>query len=332
MIIEHTQIIYTIIIGFFITLILGPLIIPFLKKLKVGQTVREEGPQSHLQKTGTPTIGGIIIIVSILVTSFTSGLINRDLIVALGATLAFGLIGFIDDFIKVVLKRSLGLRAYQKLGLQIVVAIFLAVYQSSISIMGTKVIIPFVKGSFTIGNITIPQYLDLGILYIPFIVFVVVATVNSVNLTDGLDGLASGVTLIIAAFFSILAMSWGYTSLAIFSAAVTGACLGFLRFNSHPAQVFMGDTGSLALGGAISAVAILMNVALIIPIVGGIYFAESVSVILQVISYKLTGKRIFKMSPLHHHYELSGWAETKVVIVFWIVTVILCLLGVLALN
>lgn len=332
MMLEHRQIIYTIIIGFFVTLILGPLIIPFLKKLKVGQTVREEGPKSHLQKTGTPTIGGIIIIASILVTSFTSGLINRDLLVALGATVAFGLIGFIDDFIKVVLKRSLGLRAYQKLGLQIVVAVFLAIYQSSISVMGTKVIIPFIKGSLTFGNIVIPQYLDLGILYIPFIAFVVVATVNSVNLTDGLDGLASGVTLIIAAFFALLAMNWGYTSLAIFSAAVTGACLGFLKFNSHPAQVFMGDTGSLALGGAISVVAILMNVALIIPIVGGIYFAESLSVILQVVSYKLTGKRIFKMSPLHHHYELSGWAETKVVIVFWIVTVVLCLVGVLALN
>ncbi|ABW18920.1 phospho-N-acetylmuramoyl-pentapeptide-transferase [Alkaliphilus oremlandii] len=332
MILEHKQMIYTIIIGFFITLILGPLIIPFLKKLKVGQTVREEGPRSHLQKTGTPTIGGLIIIASVLVTSFTAGLINQDLWVAIGAMVAFGLIGFIDDFIKVVLKRSLGLRAYQKMSLQIIVAVFLAIYQSNISVMGTKIIVPFVKGSLTLGSFTIPQYLDLGILYIPFIVFVVVATVNSVNLTDGLDGLASGVTLIVAAFFSILAMEWGYPSLAIFAAAVTGSCLGFLRFNSHPAQVFMGDTGSLALGGAISAVAILMNVALIVPIVGGIYFAEALSVILQVISFKLTGKRIFKMSPLHHHYELSGWAETKVVIVFWIVTVILCLIGMLGLN
>lgn len=332
MILEHKQMIYTIIIGFFITLILGPLIIPFLKRLKVGQTVREEGPRSHLQKTGTPTIGGLIIIASVLVTSFTTGIINRDLLVAIGAMVAFGLIGFIDDFIKVVLKRSLGLRAYQKMSLQIIVAVFLAIYQSNISVMGTKIIVPFIKGSLTLGSLTIPQYLDLGILYIPFIVFVVVATVNSVNLTDGLDGLASGVTLIVAAFFSILALNWGYTSLAIFAAAVTGSCLGFLRFNSHPAQVFMGDTGSLALGGAISAVAILMNVALIVPIVGGIYFAEALSVILQVISFKLTGKRIFKMSPLHHHYELSGWAETKVVIVFWIVTVILCLVGMLGLN
>ena len=332
MTLESRQIIYTIIIGFFITLILGPLIIPFLKRLKVGQTIREDGPKSHLQKTGTPTIGGIILIISITITSLTSGLVNRDLIVALGATLIFGLIGFIDDFIKVVLKRSLGLRAYQKLGLQTIVAVFLAAYQSNVSVMGTKVIVPFVQGSISIGSINIPQYLDLGILYVPFVAFVVVATVNSVNLTDGLDGLASGVTLIIAAFFALLAMNWGYTSLAVFSAAVAGACLGFLRYNSHPAQVFMGDTGSLSLGGAISAVAVLMNVSLIIPIVGGIYFVESVSVILQVISYKLTKKRIFKMSPLHHHYELSGWAETKVVVVFWVVTVILCLVGILALN
>ncbi|NMA04083.1 MAG: phospho-N-acetylmuramoyl-pentapeptide-transferase [Clostridiales bacterium] len=332
MTLESRQIIYTIIIGFFITLVLGPLIIPFLKKLKVGQTIRKDGPKSHLCKTGTPTIGGIILITSITITSLTSGLINRDLIVALGATFAFGLIGFIDDFIKVVSKRSLGLRAFQKLGLQTVVAVFLATYQANISIMGTKIIIPFVQGSLSIGSVIIPQYFDLGIFYIPFVAFVVVATVNSVNLTDGLDGLASGVTLIIAAFFALLAMNWGYTSLAIFSAAVTGACLGFLRYNSHPAQVFMGDTGSLSLGGAISAVAVLMNVSLIIPIVGGIYFMESLSVILQVISYKLTRKRIFKMSPLHHHYELSGWAETKVVVVFWIVTVILCLVGILALN
>lgn len=330
--IQHKQLIYTIIIGFAITLLLGPLIIPYLKRLKVGQTIREEGPQSHKSKSGTPTIGGLIIIVSILITSLTAGVMNRDLLVALAATVAFGIIGFIDDFIKVVLKRSLGLRAYQKLVLQIVVALLLAMYQSRVSVMGTRVIIPFVQGSFTLGGITIPQYLDMGILYTPFIAFVVVATVNGVNLTDGLDGLAAGVTLIIAAFFSLIAVNWGYTSLAIFAGAVTGACLGFLRFNSHPAQVFMGDTGSLALGGAISAVAVLMNVSLIIPIVGGIYFAETLSVILQVVSYKLTGKRIFKMSPLHHHYELSGWAETKVVIVFWITTVILCLIGIIALS
>ncbi|SCX88791.1 phospho-N-acetylmuramoyl-pentapeptide-transferase [Alkaliphilus peptidifermentans] len=330
--IQHKQVIYTIIIGFIITLILGPLIIPYLKKLKVGQMIREEGPQSHQHKSGTPTIGGIIIIVSILITSLTSGLLNTDMLVALSATIAFGIIGFVDDFIKVVLKRSLGLRAYQKIVLQTIVAIMLAIYQSNVSSMGTKIIVPFIKGSFTIGNIVIPEYLDLGLLYIPFIIFVVLSTVNSANLTDGLDGLAAGVTLIITAFLSLVAINGGYTSLAIFSASVTGACLGFLKFNSHPAQVFMGDTGSLALGGAVVSVAILMNISLLIPIIGGIYFAEAVSVILQVASYKLTGKRIFKMSPLHHHYELSGWAETKVVVVFWITTVILCLIGMIAIS
>ncbi len=329
---QQKQLIYTIIIAFFITLILGPLVIPFLRKLKVRQTIREEGPQSHMAKSGTPTIGGIIIILSIVITSFTAGIINNDLLVALAVTIAFGIIGFIDDFIKVVLRRNLGLRVYQKLVLQMLVAAFLAIYQSSVSSVGTKIIIPFVKGSLQVGNIIIPQYLELGFLYIPFIVFVVVATVNSVNLTDGLDGLASGVTLIITAFFSLLAMNWGYTSLGVFASAVTGACLGFLRYNTHPAQVFMGDTGSLALGGAVSTVAILMNLPLIIPIVGGIYFVESLSVILQVISFKSTGKRIFKMSPLHHHYELSGWAETKIVTVFWVTTVILCLIGVLAIH
>ncbi len=330
--IQHKQLIYTIIIAFVITLILGPLIIPYLKRLKVGQMIREEGPQSHKSKSGTPTIGGLIIILAIVITSLTSGLVNKDMLVALAVTVAFGIIGFIDDFIKVVLKRNLGLRAYQKIIFQIIVAIMLAIYQSDATYMGTKIIIPFIQGSWTIGGITIPQYLDLGILYIPFIVFVVVATVNGVNLTDGLDGLASGVTLIIAAFFSLVAAYFGYTSLAIFCGAVTGACLGFLRFNSHPAQVFMGDTGSLALGGAIATVAILMNIALIIPIVGGIYFAEALSVSLQVIYYKLTKKRIFKMAPLHHHYELSGWAETKVVIVFWSITAILCLIGIVALS
>ncbi len=330
--IQHKQLIYTIIIAFVITLILGPLIIPYLKRLKVGQMIREEGPQSHKSKSGTPTIGGLIIILAIVITSLTSGLVNKDMLVALSVTVAFGIIGFLDDFIKVVLKRNLGLRAYQKIIFQIIVAIMLAIYQSETTYMGTKIIVPFIQGSWTIGGITIPQYLDLGILYIPFIVFVVVATVNGVNLTDGLDGLASGVTLIIAAFFSLVAAYYGYTSLAIFCGAVTGACLGFLRFNSHPAQVFMGDTGSLALGGAIATVAILMNIALIIPIVGGIYFAEALSVSIQVIYYKLTKKRIFKMAPLHHHYELSGWAETKVVIVFWSVTAILCLIGIIALS
>ncbi|MGV8145124.1 MAG: phospho-N-acetylmuramoyl-pentapeptide-transferase [Alkaliphilus sp.] len=329
---EFKQLLYTIIIAFIITMVLGPLIIPHLKRLRIGQMIREEGPKSHIIKRGTPTMGGIIIVVSILITSLTAGIVDNNLIVALLATVAFGLIGFIDDYIKVILKRSLGLRAYQKIVLQIIVAYILAVYQSNSSIIGTKIIIPFIQGSLDVGTLVIPQYFDLGVLFVPFTVLVVVAIVNAVNLTDGLDGLATGVSLIVAAFFTLIAFNWGYTSLAIFAGALTGSCLGFLRYNTHPAQIFMGDTGSLALGGAIAAVAVLMNITLIIPIVGGIFFAETISVIIQVISYKTTGKRVFKMSPLHHHYELSGWAETKIVVVFWIITVVLCLLGVIALS
>ncbi|NLY86478.1 MAG: phospho-N-acetylmuramoyl-pentapeptide-transferase [Tissierellia bacterium] len=306
--------------SFIITLILGPIIIPLLRKLKIGQNVRDDGPQTHLKKSGTPTMGGIMILIALVITITTSGVLNRDMYVLLLSTFGFGLIGFIDDYIKVVKRRSLGLRAYQKLIGQIILAIILAVYQSSTSVLGTKLIVPFLKD----------QYLDLGPLYIPFIAFVVVATVNSVNLTDGLDGLASGVTLIILSFFGLVALNFGMEIISIFSTTLAGACLGFLIHNAYPAKVFMGDTGSMALGGAVSAIAILLNLPLIIPIVGGIYFVEALSVIIQVTSYKLTGKRVFLMSPLHHHFEQKGWKETKVVAVFWIVTVILCLIGIVS--
>lgn len=318
---DFIQLITTVAIAFFITIILGPLTIPLLRRLKVGQSIRADGPQSHLSKSGTPTMGGLIMIVAILITTLTSGRLNRDLYIIIFSTLGFGLIGFIDDFIKVVLKRNLGLKAYQKLIGQITIAVLIAVYQSKISVFETQVLVPFVN-----------TYIDLGILYVPFIAFVVVATTNSVNLTDGLDGLASGVTLIVASFFSLVAINWGYPSIAVFSAALTGACLGFLRFNAYPAKVFMGDTGSMALGGAIAAMAILMNLTLLIPLVGGIYFAEALSVIIQVTSFKLTGKRVFKMSPLHHHFELVGWKETKIVVVFWSITLVLCIIGLYALR
>ncbi len=318
---DFQQLMITVAISFFITIILGPAIIPLLRRLKVGQSIRAEGPKSHYTKSGTPTMGGIIMIIAILITTLTSGRLNRDLYIIIFATLAFGLIGFIDDFIKVVLKRNLGLKAYQKLIGQIVIATIIAVYQAEVSIYGTQILVPFFR-----------VYLDLGVLYVPFIAFVVVATTNSVNLTDGLDGLASGVTLIVASFFSLVALNWGYPSIAAFSGALTGACLGFLRFNAYPAKVFMGDTGSMALGGAVASIAILMNLTLLIPIVGGIYFVEALSVIMQVVSFKLTGKRIFKMSPLHHHFELVGWKETKIVVVFWSVTLLLCVLGLYALR
>lgn len=315
--IHYVDIIRTIFISFIITLILGPILIPVLKKFKIGQSIREEGPKTHLKKTGTPTMGGIIIFIALIITVITSGMINKDMYVLIFATFGFGMIGFIDDYIKVVKKRNLGLKAYQKLIGQIVLATLLAIYQSSTSVLGTKLIVPFIAN----------QYIDLGILYIPFIIFVVVGTVNSVNLTDGLDGLASGVTLIVLSFFGIIALSWGMGSISIFSTALAGACLGFLIHNAYPAKIFMGDTGSLALGGAISAIAILLNIPLIIPIVGGIYFIEALSVIIQVTSFKLTKKRVFLMSPLHHHYEQKGWKETKIVAVFWIFTVIFCLIG-----
>lgn len=320
--IEYIDIIRTIAISFLITIILGPIIIPLLRRLKIGQSIREEGPKSHLKKSGTPTMGGIIIFLSLLITLTTSNMLNKDMYVLILATFGFGMIGFVDDYIKVVKRRNLGLKAYQKLIGQIVLAVLLAMYQSSTSVLGTKLIVPFLTN----------QYLDLGIFYIPFIAFVVVGTVNSVNLTDGLDGLASGVTLIVLSFFGLIALNWGMGSISIFSTALAGACLGFLVHNAHPAKVFMGDTGSMGLGGAVSAIAILLNLPLVIPIVGGIYFIEALSVIIQVTSFKLTGKRVFLMSPLHHHYEQKGWKETKVVAVFWSITVILCLVGMFSLN
>lgn len=320
--IEYIDIVRTVLISFLITLFLGPIVIPLLKRLRVGQSIREEGPKSHLSKSGTPTMGGLIILLSLIITVFSSGIVTKDTYVLVISTLGFGFIGFIDDYIKVVMKRNLGLRAYQKLVGQIILAVILALYQSNASELGTKVIVPFLEN----------QYIDLKMFYVPFIVFVVVGTVNSVNLTDGLDGLASGITMIVMSFFSLIALKWGLGSIAVYATAIVGACLGFLMHNAYPAKVFMGDTGSLALGGAVASIAILLNLPLILPIVGGIYFIETLSVIIQVTSFKLTGKRVFLMSPLHHHYEHKGWKETKIVSVFWFATVILCLIGIFALK
>lgn len=318
---DSNILLYTVGFSFLITLVLGFLFLPVLRRLKAGQSIREEGPKSHYAKSGTPTMGGIVIMAAVLITVITARRFNKDLYIILFATLGFGAIGFVDDFIKVVLKRNLGLKAYQKLIAQVLIATIIAIYQSNVSSYSTKVLIPFIN-----------SYIDFGILYIPFIIFVVVGTTNSVNLTDGLDGLASGVTLIVSAFFALVAMNLGYYSIAIFGGALTGACLGFLRYNAHPAKMFMGDTGSMALGGAIVSMAILMNLTFFIPLVGGIYFAEALSVIIQVVYFKKTGKRIFKMSPLHHHFELSGWKETKIVIVFWSITLVLCIIGLYALK
>ena len=317
----HFQIILTIIIAFVITAILGPVTIPILHKIKAGQSIREEGPKAHQVKAGTPTMGGIMIILAVIITCVTIGHgLNADMGILLLSFVLCGLIGFCDDFIKVVKKRNLGLTALQKLIFQIIIAIIIAVYQAKVSVYGTSVYIPIWK-----------NYIDLGWFYIPFIAFVLVAAVNAVNLTDGLDGLASGCTAIVALFFAIVGNATGCTSPTVFTAAVAGACIGFLLFTHYPAKVFMGDTGSLALGGALATAAVMMNIEMILPLAGGIFVVEVLSVIIQVVSFKTRGKRVFKMAPLHHHFELSGWKETKVVAVFWTITLILCVLSMLIL-
>ena len=316
---EVTQLTYTAIIGFLIVVILGPIFIPMLAKFKFGQTVRDDGPQTHLQKNGTPTMGGVIMIIAILITGLTRAKIDKDLLVGLICITGFGFVGFLDDFIKIKMKRSLGLKAYQKIILQFALALFVSYYQYSASPSATQIMIPFTD-----------YIINLGPLYVPIMMFVIIGTVNAVNLTDGLDGLASGITLIVSIFFMLLAISVGNSDVAILAAATGGACLGFLGFNSYPAKVFMGDTGSMALGGAVVSFAVLTNSVLLIPIVGGIYFAEAISVIIQVTSFRLTGKRVFKMAPIHHHFEQCGWPETRVVFVFWITTVVLAWIGIIA--
>ena len=311
---------FTAMIGFLIVIILGPIFIPMLARFKFGQTVRDEGPQSHLAKNGTPTMGGVMMIVAILITGLTRATISKGLIVGLICIVGFGFVGFLDDFIKIKMKRSLGLKAYQKIILQFALALYIAYYQYSASPSATQLVIPFTN-----------HIINLGIWYIPFMMIFIIGTVNAVNLTDGLDGLASGVTLIVSCFFVLFAVSISNSDVAILAAATAGACLGFLGFNSYPAKVFMGDTGSMALGGAVVAFATLTNSPLIIIIVGFIYLAEALSVMIQVTYFKLTnGKRIFKMAPLHHHFEQCGWPETIVVFIFWIATVVLCWIGVLA--
>ena len=313
---EITQLTYTAIIGFLIVVILGPIFIPMLAKFKFGQTVRDDGPQTHLQKNGTPTMGGVIMIIAILITGLTRAKIDKDLLVGLICITGFGFVGFLDDFIKIKMKRSLGLKAYQKIILQFALALFVSYYQYSASPSATQIMIPFTD-----------YIINLGPLYVPIMMFVIIGTVNAVNLTDGLDGLASGITLIVSIFFMLLAISVGNSDVAILAAATGGACLGFLGFNSYPAKVFMGDTGSMALGGAVVSFAVLTNSVLLIPIVGGIYFAEAISVIIQVTSFRLTGKRVFKMAPIHHHFELSGWKENQVVMLFSVITLVASVIG-----
>lgn len=307
-------------LGLILSLILGKILIPVLKRLHAGQSIREDGPKSHMVKSGTPTIGGLIFLFSAIITTLLTGNFKVSVFMILFSTLAFGAVGFIDDYIKVVMKRNLGLRAYQKLFLQILTAVILIIYQYNSKHMGTDLYIPFLK-----------DYRSIGVFYIPFIIFVIVGTVNSVNLTDGLDGLSTSVTIICLLFFNVVAVKFQRYEIAAFSLALAGALIGFLFFNKYPAKVFMGDTGSLALGGAISAIALLLNVPLILPIAGGIYFIETLSVIIQVVSFKTRGKRVFLMSPLHHHFEQKGWHEKKIVAVFSLVELILCIISYLIL-
>ena len=314
-----TELTYTAMISFLIVIILGPIFIPMLTKFKFGQTVRSDGPQTHLQKNGTPTMGGVLIIIAILITGLTRSNISSDMVIGLICVVGFGFVGFVDDFIIIKMKRSLGLKPWQKIVMQVALALYVSYYQYSSSPSATQLIIPFTDA-----------VINLGPLYVPIMTFMIVGIVNAVNLTDGLDGLASGVTLIVASFFMIFATSISNTDVAVLAAATVGACIGFLGFNAYPAKIFMGDTGSMALGGAVTAFAILTNSMLLFVLVGGIYFAEAISVMLQVISYKLTKKRIFKMAPIHHHFEQCGWPETKVVFTFWIVTVVLAWIGIIA--
>lgn len=317
----YREIVIPTLISFAISVILGPAMIPFLRKLKVGQTVRDEGPESHLKKNGTPTMGGLLILTALTVSSLLYIRSYPQIIPILFLTLGFGLIGFLDDYIKVVLKRSMGLRAWQKFALQMVVTGIFAYYLYNYTNVGLSWRIPFLSG----------QYIDFGIFNIPLLFFVVLGTVNGTNFTDGLDGLATSVTILVATFFTVCAIGLGAPITPITCAAV-GALLGFLLFNGYPASVFMGDTGSLALGGFVAACAYMMQLQLFLAIVGFVYVAEVLSVIIQVGYFKLTGgKRIFKMAPIHHHFELCGWRETKVVYVFSIVTAVLCMIGFLAL-
>ncbi|MCI9373489.1 MAG: phospho-N-acetylmuramoyl-pentapeptide-transferase [Lachnospiraceae bacterium] len=315
-------ILMSVIISFAVSVVLGPVVIPFLKRLKVGQTVRDEGPKEHLKKNGTPTMGGILILISIVVTSILYVREYPKIIPILFVTMGFGLIGFLDDYIKVVLKRSMGLRAWQKMALQILVTGVFAYYITHYTDVSLAMKIPFLQG----------VTLDLGIFNIPFLFFIVIGTVNGANFTDGLDGLASSVTVLIATFFTVVAIGL-QSGIEPITCAVVGALLGFLLFNVYPASVFMGDTGSLALGGFVAATAYMLQMPVFLALVAFVYVIEVLSVVIQVSYFKMSGgKRIFKMAPIHHHFELCGWSETRVVAVFSIITALLCLVALMGIG
>lgn len=307
---------FNLLIAFGITLILGFIVLPKLRKLHIGQIVREDGPKEHLKKNGTPTMGGIIMLIPLAIMLIFYSFEYHILILPLIAIIGFGLIGFIDDYKKLVLKNTEGLSPLKKMiGLFIVSAIFVFLYINVFN-LGTDIIIPFVDQPYT---------LTLG-AFIFFSMFILLGTSNAVNLTDGLDGLASGVVAIIMTFFTIISIKSQDTDMVILGASTVGTCLAFLLFNSYPAKIFMGDTGSLALGGAVASIALILKMPLYLAIVAIVCIIDTLSVILQIIYFKLTkGKRLFKMAPFHHHLELSGLKETKVVVIFWTVTIIACI-------
>ena len=313
--------ILAVIIAFVISAILCPIVIPFLHKLKFGQQVRDDGPQAHLKKQGTPTMGGLVILSSIIITSLLYLKDYPKIIPVLFVTAGFGVIGFLDDYIKIVMKRSEGLNPGQKLAGQIIITGIFAYYIITSDEIGTQMLIPFTG-----------QYLVMPVwLFVPALFFIVLGTDNGVNFTDGLDGLCTSVTILVATFFTIVAIGEN-SGISPITGAVVGSLLGFLLFNVYPARVFMGDTGSLALGGFVASSAFMMQMPLFIAVVGLIYLVEVLSVIIQVTYFKKTGgKRIFKMAPIHHHFELCGWSETRVVAVFSIITAILCLVSYLGL-
>ncbi|MDA5108766.1 MULTISPECIES: phospho-N-acetylmuramoyl-pentapeptide-transferase [Brevibacillus] len=306
----------TIVAAFLIAVLIGPLFIPVLRRLKFGQAIREEGPQSHQKKAGTPTMGGTIILMALIFTVLKFANITTEILFLMLVTLGYGLIGFLDDYIKIIRKRNLGLTAKQKFTGQVLLAV------------GAYYLLVQMGHDTTLHLPGTPWKLELGLFYFPFLLFLLVGTTNAVNLTDGLDGLLAGTGAIAFGAYAIIAWISQDFDTAIFSAAVVGAVLGFLVFNAHPARVFMGDTGSLALGGALAGIAIMTKTELLLAVIGGVFVVETLSVILQVVSFKTRGKRIFRMSPLHHHFELTGWSEWRVVVTFWLVGIIFAGLGV----
>lgn len=306
-----------ILVSFTIPVIALPFFIKYLKKYNVGQKIRQEGPNLHQHKMGTPTMGGVIVILTLIIIVLLLVPYNKYVLWSLIITVGFGLIGLVDDLIKYLKKRSLGLLTMQKLFLQIGFALIVAYFVQQSTYLGTEIYLPFIKNS-----------IDLGIMFVPFVVLVMISSVNAVNLTDGLDGLAGGLIIIAMFSFALIAYIQNVLPMSLFALIVAFISLGFLIYNFYPAQIFLGDVGSLALGGALASVAIFTKTELFLLILGGVFVIETLSVILQVVSVKLRGKIIFKMSPIHHHFELCGWKEPKIIIRFWIAGIILAIIGI----